>query len=214
MFTHKTKIIVNTLLITLLLVSSLFALTQSQVTTQTCSQCGMELDATGQARYRIVDASGVQYVACCPICALKLQRTYGDINITSFCDYYGPNYPITISSKNNGTDVTVNPPDALIIVAGSCSKNRLVYNSSAADALLAPPNNGTSQWLSPLTNATVLANATRMRVAQAALINGAGLPSSTPSPTPTSTPTLSPSPSPSSSAFASVSFTLSLCFSS
>ncbi len=130
----------------------------------------MELDATGQARYRIVDASGAQYVACCPICALKLQKTYGDINITSFCDYYGPNYPITIISKNNGTDVTVNPPDALIIAAGNCMKNRLVYNSSAADALLATPNNGTSKWLSPLTNATVLANATRMSVAQAALI--------------------------------------------
>ncbi len=154
----------------------------------------MDLDTTGQARYRIVDASGVQYLACCPICALKLQRVHGDLNISSFCDYYGPNYPITIISRNNGTDVTVNPPDALIIAAGSCLKNRLVYNSSAADALLASPNNGTSQWLSPLTNATVLANATRLTVAQASLINGAGLPS--PTPTPTLAPTQSPSPSP------------------
>ncbi len=199
MFMHNVKNIANILLITLLLVSSLSALTQSQVTTLSCSQCGMDIDATGQARYRIVDASGVEYLACCPICALKLQRVHGDLNITSFCDYYGPNYPISIVSRNNGTAVTVNPPDALIIAAGSCLKNRLVYNSSAADALLASPNNGTSQWLSPLTNATVLANATRMTVAQAALINGAGLPS--PTPTPTLTPTPSPLPNPSASPF-------------
>jgi hypothetical protein len=116
-----------------------------------------------------------------------------DINITSFCDYYGPSYPISIISKNNGTDVTVNPTDALIITAGGCTKNRIVYNSSASDALLALPNNGTSKWLSPLSNDTANANPTTMGIAQVALLNGIGLPS----PTPTSTATPTPSPSPS-----------------
>jgi hypothetical protein len=134
-----------------------------------------------------------------------MQRTYGDLNISAFCDYNGPSYPITIISKNNGTDVTVNPSTALIIAAGSCIKNRIVYDSAAADALLAPPNNGTSRWLSPLTNATVAANATRLTVTQAALINGIGLPTSSPSPSPTASPTatptatLKPTPSPSAS---------------
>jgi hypothetical protein len=164
--------------------------------TSVCEQCGMTVDVTGQARFKIFDATGTLHIACCPICALKLQRTYNDLNITAFCDYYGPNYPIFINSRNNGTAVTVSPPDALVIVAGSCTKNRIVYNSTAADALLAPPNNGTSKWLSMMTNDTVAENATRMSVVQAALINGAGLPSSIPSPSPSasSTPLASASP--------------------
>ena len=161
-----------------------------------CEQCGMNVDITGQARFKIFDATGSLHIACCPVCALRLQRTYRDLNISSFCDYYGPSYPITIIARNNGSDVTVNPPDALIIAANSCPKNRIVYNSSAADALLAPPNNGTSKWLSTLTNDTVAANATRLGVAQAALINGAGQPTPTPSPSPTPIPSASPPASP------------------
>ncbi len=173
--------------------------------TSACEQCGMNVDVTGQARFKIFDATGTLHIACCPICALKLQRTYNNLNITTFCDYYGPSYPITIIAKNNGADVTVNPPDALIITAGGCTKNRIVYNSTAADTLLAPPNNGTSQWLSPLSNDTANANPTILGVAQAALINGVGLPSPTPtptakpSPTPGSSTPLSPSTSPPSS---------------
>ena len=162
-----------------------------------CDACGMSLDSTGVARYTIIDSNGISHLACCPICALKLQRSLGDINITSFCDYYGPSYPITIISKNNGTDVTVNPPDALVINAGGCTKNRLVYNSTASDALLAPPNNGTSKWLSPMSNSSANANPTIMSVVQAALANGAIVmptPTPTPSPTPTPTPTSSPTP--------------------
>ena len=115
----------------------------------------------------------------------------------------GPSYPITIISRNNGTDVTVNPSTALIIAAGSCTKNRIVYDSSAADVLLAPPNNGTSKYLSQLSNDTVAANATRLTITQAALINGIGLPTPSPSPSPTASPsaaptaTLNPTPSPS-----------------
>ena len=167
--------------------------------TSVCEQCGMTVDVTGQARFKIFDATGTSHIACCPVCALRMQRTYGDLNITAFCDYYGPSYPITIISRNNGTDVTVNPSTALIIAAGSCTKNRIVYDSSAADALLAPPNNGTSKYLSPLSNDTVAANATRLTVTQAALINGVGLPTASPSPSPTATLNPTPSTSPSTS---------------
>jgi hypothetical protein len=165
----------------------------------TCERCGMTVDVTGQARFKIFDSTGTLHVACCPTCALMLQRIYGDLNITAFCDYYGPSYPIMINSKNNGTDVSVTPSDALIILGGSCTKNRIVYNATGADYLLAAPNNGTSKWLSTMTNDTVLANATRMDVVQAALINGAGFPTPTPSPSPTASPSPSPSPAPTNS---------------
>jgi hypothetical protein len=202
LFMPKNKTVANFLLIFILIVAGLSALTFAQVSGSKCDQCGMSLDSTGVARYTIIDSNGISHLACCPVCALRLQRSLGDIKITSFCDYYGPSYPITIFSKNNGTDVTVNPVGALVIVAGGCTKNRLVYNSTAADALLAPPNNGTSKWLSPLNNDTANANPTIMSVAQAALANGAVVmpsptPTPTPSPTPTPIPTSTPTPTPS-----------------
>jgi hypothetical protein len=201
MFNKKTRMIANILIISCLFVSGIASLANGQTDTKPCDSCGMAVDPTGQTRFRIADGLGVQHVACCPVCALRLQRTYNDLNITAFCDYYGPNYPITIITKNNGTDVTVNPSTALIIAAGSCTKNRIVYNSSAADALLAPPNNGTSKYLSALTNDTVALDATRLGVAQAALTNGVGLPVATP--IPSTFPSLTPSTSASTSATAS-----------
>ena len=50
--------------------------------TSVCEQCGMNVDVTGQARFKIFDATGTLHIACCPVCALRLQRTYGDLNIT------------------------------------------------------------------------------------------------------------------------------------
>lgn len=163
------------MLITLFMVSTFFVLTPVLAQdSRPCDSCGMALDATAQARYRITDQSGHQYYACCPICAFKLIKTYGDLTITSFCDYNGPSNPITIVAKNHGSIVTVNPPTAIVLAAGSCLKNRLVYNSQAADALLATPNSGTSKWLSPTSNVTVQANATRLSVYQAVLQYGGG----------------------------------------
>jgi len=165
-----------------------------------CDQCGMNVDTMGQARFKVFDANGNLHPACCPVCALKMLKTYGQLNITSSCDYYGPSVPITITSKNFGADTTVNPSTAIVIVGGSCTKNRLVSSSAAADLLLASPNNGTSSWLSPLSNATVASNATRLSVPQAALQYGEGpapnptpSPSPSPSPSPTLTPTMTPS---------------------
>ena len=112
--------VVSFLIISALLLSGLVELTNGRIVEGklVCDKCSMDIDAIGQARFNITDTSGGQYVACCPGCALMLQRTLGDLNITSFCDYYGPSYPINIIAKNNGTDVTVNPPSALIIIAG------------------------------------------------------------------------------------------------
>ena len=156
-----------------------------------CDQCGMDVDTTGQAKLVVSDASGTLHPACCPICALKMLKTYGDLNITTFCDYYGPTTRITINSKNYGGETIVTPSTALVILGGSCTRNRIVSSEAAADLLLLAPQNGTSSWLSPITNATVAANATRIGVAQAALQFGGG-PSTTPTPTPTQSPTQTP----------------------
>lgn len=157
------------ILFLVILTSTFFGmvLAQTQSQDKTCEQCGMTVDVTGQTRFKIVDTKGNTHIACCPICALKLLKTYSSLNITSFCDYHGPTHPITITATNHGNNVTVTPKTALIIAGGSCAKNRLVYDSQAADALLSQPKNGTSIWLSPLTNATVIKNATQMNIYQA-----------------------------------------------
>ncbi len=161
------------IVVSIVVIFGLLATAFAQTGDKQCEQCGMTVDAMGQARFKIYDSNVTRHYACCPMCALKLlNRLNGVLNITSYCDYYGPNYPIQISIKANGSQVTVTPTTALIINGGSCTKNRIVYNSTAADALLAPPNNGTSQWLSPMTNATVLSNATRMSVVQAVATYG------------------------------------------
>ena len=157
------------LIIILMMFVGGFGVAAAQAQTVTCEQCGMTVDATGQARLVIVDSDGSNHIACCPICALKLLKTYPSLTITSFCDYRGPDYPITIVAANQGKDVTVNPESALIIAGGGCTKNRLVCDAAAADALLSSPNNGTSSWLSPLTNDQVAKNATRLSIYQAAV---------------------------------------------
>lgn len=178
------------ILILALFVSNLvFILPAQAQETKPCDQCGMTIDTIGQARFNIVDVNNTRHYACCPVCALKLIKTCGELSITTFCDYNGPTYPITINAKAFGSDVSVSPTSALIILGGGCAKNRIVYDATAADLLLAPPNNGGSSWLSVLTNATVLPNATRIGVAQAALQYGGGASSPSPSAVSTSTPT-------------------------
>ena len=128
-----------------IMVFSTIAPAIAQLDNRQCDQCGMTVDAIGQARFNIVDANGTKHYACCPICALRLIKTYGELNITSFCDYNGQSYPIIIRAKQYGSIVTVNPSTAIVLLGGGCAKNRLVFNAAAANSLLAPPNNGSSQ---------------------------------------------------------------------
>ena len=151
------------------MLASFFGAVTAQTEYKNCEQCGMKVDTVGQARFVIVDSNGDNHIACCPICALKMLKDYSSLAISSFCDCLGPDYPILITATNHGKDVTVNPESALIIAGGSCTKNRIVYGPEAADALLSSPNNGTSRWLSPLTNDPVAKNATRLSINQAAI---------------------------------------------
>ena len=179
-----------TLIIASMLMSpSIIAFAQMGGTGKTCEQCGMTVDATSEQHFKIVDASSNPHYAECIVCALKLLKTYGELNITTYCDYYGPNYAITVSAKGSGSIVAVNPPTALVIAGGGCTKNRIVYNQTAASALLA--NNGVSDYLAAIqkslangTLITVPISSTILTTDQAALQFGGG----TPSPTPTASP--------------------------
>ena len=191
MLSSKTRIIVNILLISALLLSGLAALTQGEmVTSQTCESCGMIVAADSQSHLKVVDSTGTIHYVDCVKCALKLLTNFGELNITATCDWNGPSKAISIHLKNHVNSTTVNPLTALYI-DGSCTKNRIVYDQSSADALFA--NNGTSQYTTTLQNVTIPSNATVMSISQAAVLYAF---TSSPDPTPTATPTSSPTAGP------------------
>jgi hypothetical protein len=103
----------------------------------------MMVSPEAQARYVVTDQSGTVHYVECFMCALRLVSEYSQLHIVTSCDWYGPNYTITVDSKNFGKEITVNPPDAIFLNGGSCVINRAAYNQTAADALLA---NGYSEY--------------------------------------------------------------------
>ena len=191
----KIRLIANILIITFLLVSGLATLTYGQMTTQTCETCGMMVAPDAQTHLKVVDSTGTTHYVDCLSCALKLLKTYNEINITTNCDWNGPAYAITINLKDyvNSTNVT---PSTALFIDGGCTKNRVVYNQGAAEALIA--NNGISQYLTVMQNVTISSNVAIMTIDQAAIKYGF-ISSPDPTPTPSPTPTVSPSPSPTSS---------------
>jgi hypothetical protein len=182
-----------TLIVTILFASSFVGsvLGQMSPSSLSCEQCGMAVDSISQAHLRVLDSNCTLHYVDCLKCAFKMLPKYEELNITTTCDWYGPNYTITIALKDNANTTTVNPSNALFI-DGNCMKNRVVYNQTGADVLFA--NNGTSKYLAALQNVTIPSNATVMTIVQAAALF-AFSPSSSPSPSPNLTPSTSPSPS-------------------
>ncbi len=82
--------------------------------------------------------------ASCAPCNSSM--TMNTLHIATYCDWYGPNYPITIDTSNFGQTVSVSPSTAIFLRGGSCVTARAAYNQTAADYLLA---NGFSQNTSP-----------------------------------------------------------------
>jgi hypothetical protein len=80
------------------------------------------------------------------MCALHLINKYDKLTITSYCDWYGPKNTVTVESSQYGKVVNVTPSTAMFLNGGSCVINRVAYNQTAADALLA---NGFSKYTLP-----------------------------------------------------------------
>ena len=104
----------------------------------------MTVTADDQWHFKITDGNGQVHYAECFMCALNLIKNYESLHIETFCDWYGPTYPIYIDSSGHGAQVTVNPPTAMYLYTGACSDNRVAYNQTAADAL----KNNYSQYTS------------------------------------------------------------------
>jgi hypothetical protein len=106
----------------------------------------MEVTSESQVRYRVTDGNGEAHYVECFMCAMQLINDYDSLHIETYCDWYGPNYPITVDTTNYGEAVTVSPSTAIYLRGGSCVTARAAYNQTAADNLLA---NGFSQYTSP-----------------------------------------------------------------
>jgi hypothetical protein len=129
---------------------------------QTCETCPMTVGNEALNHLMVTDGNGTRHYVECIGCAFKLLKTYDTIKIVTYCDWYGPNYTITADISEHGAKATVDPSTALLLVGGGCTGNRVAYNQTACDQLLA---NGYSknytmtmmqQALPPNTNTTTL----------------------------------------------------------
>jgi hypothetical protein len=133
------SVIIATMVITFGLIGTVFAQTESYP----CETCTMTVGADALDHFKVTDASGTRHYVECMGCALKLLKTSDTIHIETYCDWYGPEYKITADISQHGAVTTVNPESALLLVGGGCTGNRVAYNQTAADALLA---NGFSEY--------------------------------------------------------------------
>ena len=116
---------------------------QSLAQTQTCETCPMQVGADAQQHFAVYDGDGTRHWVECIGCALKLLKTYDTIHIETYCDWYGPAYPVVAEISQNGGVTTVDPSTAVILMGGGFTANRVAYNQTAADELLA---NGYSEY--------------------------------------------------------------------
>lgn len=131
-------ILVSTvLLVVQITAETSLVLSQAQMDGYDCETCSMIVGADAQLHFRVTDLLGKRHYVDCFECALKLLKTHDQIYIDTFCDWYGPDYQIIVDIRCYGGVTVVDPPDVLLLVGGSCTNNRVAYNQTAADFLLA-----------------------------------------------------------------------------
>lgn len=116
---------------------------QSLAQNQICETCPMEVGAEAQEHFIVYDGNGTRHWVECIGCALKLLKTYETIRIETYCDWYGPDYPVIADISQQGAVAIVNPSSALILMGGGCTANRVAFNQTGADELIA---NGYSEY--------------------------------------------------------------------
>jgi hypothetical protein len=143
-----------------------FAQMQIQESSIDCETCTMNVGADAQSHLKVYDGNGTRHYVECIGCALKLLKTQDTLHIETYCDWYGPNYTVTADISGNGSQTTVSPSTALLLVGGGCTGNRVAYNQTAADELL---SNGFSQYTMMMMQQALPANTNTTTITQRAL---------------------------------------------
>jgi hypothetical protein len=162
----KMLTVIMILSITTLMGIPALAIAQEQTETYECETCPMLVDAEAQDHFKVYDVNGDRHWVECIGCALKLLKTYDTLHIETYCDWYGPNYPIIIDISDQGAKTTVTPDTALTLMGGGCTGNRMAYNQTAADNLL---SNGYSQYTMTMMKQSLPVNTNTTTVQQRAL---------------------------------------------
>jgi hypothetical protein len=126
----------------------------------------MMVNAEAQNHLIVYDGEGNRHYVECIGCALKLLKTCDTLHIETYCDWYGPDYKIVVEITGNGTTTIVDPSTATTLIGGGCTGNRVAYNQTAADALLA---NGFSQYTMTMMQQALPANTNMTTITARAL---------------------------------------------
>lgn len=97
-----------------------------------CHRCGMAIEKSD----RVITVVGVleeqkPWHQCCPMCALMdmVECGGGKGKIVAYCDNSGEKIEITV---NNKRIEKMFPDDAILLVGGSCPKNKVFYSKQSA----------------------------------------------------------------------------------
>jgi hypothetical protein len=150
----------------LALSSGFFVQTRAEESTENCETCPMMVNAEAQDHLKVYDGEGTIHYVECIGCALKLLKTFDTLHIVTYCDWYGPEYTITIDISGSGANTIVDPPTATTLIGGGCTGNRVAYNETAAEALLA---NGFSHYTMAMMQQALPANTNVTSVSARAL---------------------------------------------
>lgn len=142
-----------------------------------CESCPMTVGAEAKEHLKVTDGNGTIHYVCCIGCALKMLKTYDTIHIETYCDWYGPDYPIVADISQHGNVTSVEPSTALLLMGGGCTGNRVAYNQTAADALLA---NGFSEYTMKMMQQALPANTNVTTIPKRALTFAQSTPTETP----------------------------------
>jgi len=106
-----------------------------------CPACGMVVTKEMIDHIKVYDSQGNLIPVCCIGCAFRLLAApqWKTLHIETYCDWYGPDYKITIDIVD-GKVVKVEPETARFIIGAaitkSCASNRVAYNQTAVENLL------------------------------------------------------------------------------
>jgi hypothetical protein len=139
---------------------------QPQDSSKNCETCSMQVGSEAQMHLKVYDGNGTRHYVECIGCALKLLKSCDTLNIQTYCDWYGPNYTITVNITGGGASTTTYPSTALLLVGGGCTGNRVAYNQTAADELL---SNGFSQYTMMMMQQPLPANTNTTTISERAL---------------------------------------------
>ena len=162
----KSKILPAIAVVTMITLLGSIGIAFAQNESYPCETCPMTVGPDALAHLKVTDGNGTTHYVECIGCALKLLKTYDTIHIETYCDWYGPDYPIIADISQHGAISNINPATALCLVGGGCTGNRVAYNQTAVDALLA---NGFSQYTMMMMQQPLPANTNITTIAKRAL---------------------------------------------